>query len=156
MANLLSIKDIETAKSRIDSLINTTPIFSSSLLNHWLGHEIYFKAEGFQKIGAFKARGASNAIAWLQENQKNPQRIVANSSGNHAQAIAWAANSLGIPATIYMPEFSSKIKIQATRSYQAKVILCENRWEADEQVKRASQEAGTYWIPPYNHAQALL
>lgn len=155
MDKLSNLRDIEEAKSRIDSFIHTTPILSSSLLNKWLGHDIYFKAEGFQKIGAFKARGACNTISWLIENQQRPNRIIANSSGNHAQAIAWAAESLGIPSSIYMPEFSSKVKIQATQSYGAEVILCQTRTEADELVKNASMEDNTYWIPPFNHNKVI-
>ncbi|WP_242157128.1 serine/threonine dehydratase [Aestuariivivens sediminis] len=151
----LKIKDIIRAKSRIDGIISETPILSSSLLNEWLGHTIYFKAEGFQKIGAFKARGASNTIAWLKENQHNPKHIVANSSGNHAQAVAWASKRFNIPSTIYMPEYSSKIKIQATMGYGAKVILCKSRQEADSLVKQASKEKNTFWIPPYNHEQVI-
>lgn len=149
------IQQVILAKSRIQNHINHTPVLSSSLLNSWLGHEIYFKAECLQKIGAFKARGAANTIAWLIENDQKPDRIVANSSGNHAQAVAWAARSFGIPSTIYMPEFSSKIKIQATKSYGADVVLCKSRAEADECVKEASEIAGNYWIPPFNHKQII-
>jgi threonine dehydratase len=120
-----------------------------------LGHEIFFKTECFQKIGAFKARGACNAIAWLIENNNKPNHIVSNSSGNHAQAVAWAARQFGIPSTIYMPAKSSKIKIQATISYGAEVILCETRSLADEKVKEASKVKGNYWIHPFNHEQVI-
>ena len=156
MKTLLQLSDIETAYSRIGQYVNKTPIFSSSLLNKWLGHEIYFKAEGMQKIGAFKARGAYNTISWLVENDQKPEQIVANSSGNHAQAVAWASKMFDIPSTIYMPSFCSKVKIQATRSYDAEVVLCDTRMIADEKVKMASLEAGTYWVPPYNHDQVIL
>jgi len=152
---MLNIKDIEQAKNRIDNYIIKTPIVSSSLLNEWLGHEIFFKAECFQKIGAFKARGACNTISWLIENNIKPKHIVANSSGNHSQAVAWSAKQFGIPATIYMPDYSSEIKIQATRSYGTYVDLCETRDIADDKVKKASQEEGVYWIPPYNHEQVI-
>ncbi|WP_103867375.1 MULTISPECIES: serine/threonine dehydratase [Aquimarina] len=155
MNNLLQLSDIIAAKKRIGTLVNDTPIIGSSLLNKWLGHEIYFKAEGLQKIGAFKARGACNTIAWLIENNQKPKHIVANSSGNHAQAVAWAAKMFGIPTTIYMPSYSSKIKIQATSSYGAKVILCESRIIADQQVQQSAKEEGTYWIPPFNHEQVI-
>ncbi|MDO6818798.1 serine/threonine dehydratase [Zobellia sp. 1_MG-2023] len=150
-----TIEDIKNARKRIDNYVLQTPIFTSSLLNDWLGHEIYFKAECLQKIGAFKARGACNTIAWLVENNKRPKHIIANSSGNHSQAVAWAARQFNIPATIYMPVYASKIKIQATQSYGAKVALCENRNIADESVLSASKEEGTYWIPPYNHNQVI-
>lgn len=152
---MLNIKDIKKAKERINGYINETPVLSSSLLNEWIGHEIFFKAECLQKIGAFKARGACNTISWLIEDNNKPERVIANSSGNHAQAVAWAARQFNIPATIYMPAYSSKIKIQATKSYGAQVELCENRNVADESVKQASEEKGTYWIPPFNHNQVI-
>lgn len=153
--NFLSIEDISKANERVASLVYKTPIFTSSLLNQWMGHELYFKAECMQKIGAFKARGACNTVAWLLENNEIPKHIVANSSGNHAQAVAWAASRFGIPSTIFMPAYSSKVKIQATKSYGAEVILCETRAEVDEKVKLASEEEGTCWIPPFNHDQVI-
>lgn len=153
--NFLSIEDISKANERVASLVYKTPIFTSSLLNQWMGHELYFKAECMQKIGAFKARGACNTVAWLLENNEKPKHIVANSSGNHAQAVAWAASRFGIPSTIFMPAYSSKVKIQATKSYGAEVILCETRAEVDEKVKLASEEEGTCWIPPFNHDQVI-
>lgn len=152
---MLNLEDIRKAKERITNYVNETPVLSSSLLNEWIGHEIFFKAECLQKIGAFKARGACNTISWLIENNSKPKRVIANSSGNHAQAVAWAASRFNIPATIYMPAYSSKIKIQATKSYGAQIVLCENRNIADERVKQASEEKGIYWIPPFNHNQVI-
>ena len=153
--NYLTIEDILHAKNRIDQLVNKTPILTSSLLNRWLGHEIFFKAENFQKIGAYKARGACNTIAWLLENKIVPKHIVANSSGNHAQAVAYAASQFGIPSTIFMPAYSSKIKAQASAAYGANVVLCETRAITDEKVKHAAGQDGTYWIPPFNHDQVI-
>ncbi len=152
---MLTLKDIEKAKTRIDPFVNKTPILSSSLLNSWLGHEIFFKCENFQKIGAFKARGGVNTVAWLLENDQRPKHIVANSSGNHAQAVAFAAKQFDIPATVFMPEYSSKVKIQATESYGAKVILSKTRDITDKKVREAAEEKGTYWIPPFNHEQVI-
>ncbi len=151
----LLLKDIQAAKKRIDPYINTTPILSSSLLNTWLGHDIFFKCENFQKIGAFKARGGLNTVAWLMETGQKPRHIVANSSGNHAQAVAYAAQQFGIPATIFMPEYSSQVKIQATQSYGAKVVLSKTRDLTDQLVKEAAKEEGAYWIPPFNHGQVI-
>ena len=151
----LTLKDIDRAKNRIAPYINKTPMLSSSLLNQWLGHEIYFKCENFQKIGAFKARGGLNTLAWLLETDQKPERIVANSSGNHAQAVAYAAQQFGIPATIFMPEYSSQVKIQATKGYGAKVALSKTRDVSDALVREAAQEKGTYWIPPFNHDQVI-
>ncbi|MEM9000981.1 MAG: serine/threonine dehydratase [Bacteroidota bacterium] len=152
---MLTLNDIKNAHGRIVHYINHTPILSSSLLNQWLGHEIFFKAENFQKIGAFKARGGVNTVAWLVENHQKPKKIVANSSGNHAQAVAYAAKQFDVPATIFMPGYSSKVKIQATKSYGANVVLSANRDITDEKVKKAAQEKDTYWIPPYNHEQVI-
>ena len=108
------------------------------------------KAECLQKIGAFKARGGCNAVQVLQEKHANIKRVVANSSGNHAQAVAWAAQQFNLPATIYMPSFASKVKAQATRSYGAQVVLLDKRQEVDAAVESAAQEAGVFWIPPFN------
>ena len=151
----LTLKNIIAAKKRIDPYINETPILSSSLLNDWLGHDLFFKCENFQKIGAFKARGGLNTVAWLVETGQKPKKIVANSSGNHAQAVAYAAQQFGIPATIFMPEYSSQVKIQATKGYGAEVVLSKTRDVTDELVREASKEEGTYWIPPFNHDQVI-
>lgn len=152
---MLTVKDIIAAKKRIDPYINQTPILSSSLLNHWLGHDIFFKCENFQKIGAFKARGGLNTVAWLVETVQKPKKIVANSSGNHAQAVAYAAQQFDIPATIFMPEYSSQVKIRATKGYGAEVVLSKTRDITDKLVREASREKGTYWIPPFNHDQVI-
>lgn len=152
---MVSITDVKEAYQRIEKHIHKTPILTSSLLNQWFGHEIYFKAECFQKIGAFKIRGAVNTLSWLIENDQKPKQVVANSSGNHAQAVALAAKLFGIPCTIYMPQYSSQVKIQATRGYGATVQLTATRDEADDLVKKASQQDGVYWIPPYNHEQVI-
>lgn len=152
---MLTLQDIKDATRRIEPYINKTPILSSSLLNNWLGHDIYFKCENFQKIGAFKVRGGVSTVSWLLENGERPGHLVANSSGNHAQAVAFAAQQFNIPATIFMPEYSSKVKVQATRGYGAKVVLSETRDVTDEKVREAAQEPGTYWIPPYNHEQVI-
>jgi threonine dehydratase len=151
----ITIKDIKEAKYRIDRFVNKTPILYSNKLNEWFGHEIFFKAECFQKVGAFKSRGACNTVAWLIENNMKPNLIVSNSSGNHAQAVAWATSQFGVPAKIYMPENVSKVKAQATASYGANTIFCKNRSIVDEQTELASKEKGTYWIPPFNHPQVI-
>ncbi|WP_343485659.1 serine/threonine dehydratase [Allomuricauda sp. d1] len=152
---MLNLSDIKAAKTRIDPYINQTPILTSSLLNTWLGHDVFFKCENFQKIGAFKARGGLNTVAWLIENGQKPKHIVANSSGNHAQAVAYAGQQFGIKTTIFMPEYSSKVKIQATESYGAEVVLSKTRDLTDGLVKEAAKESGTYWIPPFNHEQVI-
>jgi len=151
----LTIQDIKAAKHRIAPYINKTPILFSSLLNEWLGHEVFFKCENFQKIGAFKARGGLNTVSWIRETGQKPKHIVANSSGNHAQAMAFAGQQFGVPTTIFMPEYSSQVKIQATKGYGAKVVLSKTRDLTDTLVSEAAQQKGTYWIPPFNHEQVI-
>ncbi|MEM9363969.1 MAG: serine/threonine dehydratase [Bacteroidota bacterium] len=151
----LVLKDIGRAKERIAPYTTNTPILTSSLLNDWLGHEVFFKCENFQKIGAFKARGGVNAVSWLLETGQKPKKLVANSSGNHAQAMAFAGKQFNIPTTIFMPEYSSQVKIQATRSYGAEVVLSKDRNITDKLVQEAAKEDGAYWIPPFNHEQVI-
>jgi threonine dehydratase len=150
-----AISEVYAAAQRIKPYVFETPIVTSTLLNQMLGHEIYFKAECLQRTGAFKARGACNAIARLVQTGQAPKKIVANSSGNHAQAVAWAASLFSIPATIYIPKTASAVKIQATKSYGAEVILCDTRQQADKWVEEASQETGCLWLPPYNHPDVI-
>ena len=147
--------DVAAAADRIAPLVRRTPIVTSSLLNRWLGHEFYFKAECLQQVGAFKARGASNAVARLCEGGPRPRRIVANSSGNHAQAVAWAAQRFGLPARIYMPAQVSPIKAAATREYGAEVVLCPDRAAVDAAVAEAAAEPGVVWIHPFNHPDVI-
>ena len=151
----LDIGSIESAKNRIDKYINRTPILKSETLNRFLGHSIFFKAEGFQKIGAFKIRGGLNTVAWLIERNIKPKHIVSNSSGNHAQAIALASKIFGVPSTIYMPQNASIIKARAAESYGAEIVFCKNRIVADKEVEEADKSKGTYWIPPFNHEQVI-
>ncbi len=148
---MIQLKDITEAHDRIKTYIHHTPLFHSDLLNQWLAHDIYFKTECLQKIGAFKARGAVNTVAWLKENNIRVDHIVAQSSGNHAQAVAWASKQFGIPATIFMPSYASKIKMQACRSYGAELKLFDTRDEVDARVKLAAEEEHTYWIHPFNN-----
>ncbi len=143
------------AYNRISPFINHTPLMRSSMLNEWLGHEITFKVECFQKAGAFKTRGALNTLLWLKENGELPEKIVGFSSGNHAQAMAWSARKLGIKATIFLPSFTSKIKQQATKSYGAEVVLTETRQLAEAGAKEMVEREGAYYLPPYDHDMVI-
>jgi threo-3-hydroxy-L-aspartate ammonia-lyase len=142
------------AAKRLESYLHRTPILSSKLLNNWLGHEIYFKAEALQKIGAFKARGALNTLLRLKEEDKLPQEIVSFSSGNHAQGVAFAAKTMGIKATVLMPEYASKLKQQATQSYGANLVLCKDRPETELRVKEFIDQ-GMYFIHPYKDPMVI-
>jgi len=123
-------QDIIDAYDRIKTFINKTPVMTSRTLNEKTGAEIFLKCENFQKVGAFKMRGAINAISQLSEEQKN-RGVITHSSGNHAQAVALSAKLLDIKATIIMPETSPEVKVRATRdTYGANVVFCENNIEA--------------------------
>lgn len=147
----LSFNDIVAASQRISPVVQKTPLLESSLLNKWLGQRILFKAECLQTTGAFKLRGATNFLLRLKEEDNLPQRVVANSSGNHAQAVAYAAHLAGIPATIYAAKTISKVKAAATQYYGASLRLFDTRTEADSAVADAAREPGTVWMPPFNH-----
>ncbi|KXI30302.1 serine/threonine dehydratase [Paraglaciecola hydrolytica] len=151
----VSLQDIQQAQQRIQPFINQTPILESTLLNEWLGHRILFKAECLQKIGAFKIRGALNMLLKAQEEGTLASHIVASSSGNHAQAVAYAAKLLGKKATIFSGQNISSVKAAATRFYGAELKLYPTRREADQQVKLAASEPDTLWVPPFNHADII-
>tara|TARA_R110002153_G_scaffold124543_13_gene271072 strand:+ start:20918 stop:21913 length:996 start_codon:yes stop_codon:yes gene_type:complete len=147
----VTFADVQTAEKRISSFINKTPVLESQLLNSWLGHKLFFKAECFQKTGAFKLRGALNMMLKAKEEGRLGSQVVANSSGNHAQAVAYAAKILGVKATIYSAQNVSKVKAAATQFYGATLDLSATRKEADEKVAEAANNEGVLWIPPFNH-----
>ena len=127
-----------------------TPLLSSTLQ----GHQVWFKIEALQRTGAFKARGALNTLLWHQEQGTLPQKVVAFSSGNHAQGVAMAARELSIPATIYLPSFVSKLKQDATRKHGAEVVLTANRKEAE--ARTAGEEAnGALLIHPFANEHVI-
>jgi len=136
-------------------MVQRTPIVQSTLLNTWLGHDIYFKVECLQTTGAFKLRGASNFIAKLAQNNSLPKHIVANSSGNHAQAVAYAAKHFNIPVTIYCTKSISTVKAAATAYYGATLAQFDDRPSADKAVELASKQPGVVWIPPFNHPDII-
>lgn len=146
-----SFSSVTEAYDRISANVKRTPLIESQLLNDWFGHRIIFKAECMQTTGAFKLRGALNFLAHLNETGSLPKRVVANSSGNHAQAVAYAASQYGIQAKVYASKTISPVKAAATKSYGAELKLFSTRQEADIAVANAAEEKGTVWIPPFNH-----
>lgn len=148
---MVTFADVKNAQEMIAPYIKRTPIVHSSLLNKWLGHEIFFKAECLQTTGAFKLRGATHFLAQLKKHNRLPKHIVANSSGNHAQAVAYAGALFNIPVTIYSANNISPIKAAATESYGAVLKRFDTRVMADEAVAIAGQQEDTVWIPPFNH-----
>ncbi|MFX1570534.1 MAG: threonine/serine dehydratase [Promethearchaeota archaeon] len=125
----MSFQGIEEAHNRIKNIVNKTPVMTSRTLNKLVKASIYFKCENFQRVGAFKFRGAYNALSLLSEN-KRKNGVITHSSGNHAQAVALAASLLGIEATVVMPKGAPINKINATKSYGAYIVFCENTLEA--------------------------
>jgi threonine dehydratase len=152
---MLSPQQIITAHQRIQPYIYATPLIQSPLLNQWLGHHIFFKVEGQQRSGSFKIRGALNALLTLREKQQLPSQVVTLSSGNHAQACALAGQLLGIKVTVFIPQGSSSVKIQATQSYGAQVEITATRAIAEQQVAHAVSQ-GAFFLPPYDHDDLIL
>lgn len=146
---------VEAAQKRLAHHVAHTPILRSHLLDRFLNAEIFFKYEGAQKVGAFKARGALNALLHLKEQKKMPLEVVAYSSGNHAQAVAWAARQMGIKATVVVPAGASKVKIAATKAYGAEVIIAKSRAEAEEIAADRANVAGSFLLPPYDHDDVI-
>jgi threonine dehydratase len=151
----VSYADVEAARARLRGVAHRTPVFTSRTADAATGAHLYFKCENLQRIGAFKFRGAYNALAQFSPEQRR-RGVVAFSSGNHAQAIALAARLLGIPATIVMPEDAPRMKIDATRGYGAEVIGYD-RYKDDREAigKRLAAERGLTLIPPFDHPHVI-
>lgn len=147
--------DVLDASNRIKEYVNKTPVLTSRMLNDRLGAQIYFKGENFQRVGAFKFRGAMNAVSKLSD-EKRSKGVIAFSSGNHAQAIALSAKLLNVPATIVMPEDAPALKVAATAGYGAHIIRYNRYTEDREQIGRQlAAEHGFALIPPYDHPDVI-
>ncbi|MEP2773121.1 MAG: threonine/serine dehydratase [Fulvivirga sp.] len=145
-----TLQDFKAAHERIKPYIHNTPVLSSQQLNTLTGCEVYFKCENLQKVGAFKARGGFNALLSLSEDERK-KGVTAHSSGNHAQAVALAAKTLGVKAYIVMPSTAPKVKKDAVIGYGAEVIECEPTLEAREStVDQIINEKGAVLIHPFN------
>lgn len=145
-----TLEDIRTTHKAIQHMIHRTPVLTCQSLNQITGAELYFKCENFQKIGAFKMRGASSAALRLTEAEK-AKGLATHSSGNHAQAVALSAKLLGIPSYIVMPDVSPGIKVAATKGYGAEVTFCENSQTArEETLQKVVDRTGATFIHPYD------
>ncbi|HEP0585386.1 TPA: threo-3-hydroxy-L-aspartate ammonia-lyase [Klebsiella aerogenes] len=148
-------RDVAAAAQRIADYANRTPVMTSRTLDERYSAQLFLKCENFQRMGAFKFRGAMNALQQFSPAQKRAG-VVAFSSGNHAQAIALAAKLLGIPATIVMPHDAPAAKVAATRGYGGKVVFYDRYTEDREQIGRdLSQQHGFTLIPPYDHPHVI-
>jgi threonine dehydratase len=148
--------DIEAAAQRLEGVAHRTPVATSRQFDELAGCQAYFKCENLQRMGAFKFRGAYNALSKLQGEQRR-NGVVAFSSGNHAQAVALAGKLLGIPSTIVMPADAPGVKVAATRGYGAEVVLYDRtRGEGREELaQRVAREKGATLIPPFDHADVI-
>jgi threo-3-hydroxy-L-aspartate ammonia-lyase len=150
-----SFEDIVAASRRIAGHAHRTPVLRSRTADERVGAEVFFKCENFQRVGAFKFRGAFNALAQFDEAQRRAG-VVAFSSGNHAQAIALAARLLGVPATIVMPRDAPALKLTATRGYGAEVVLYDRYTEDREAIgRKLAEERGLTLIPPFDHPHVI-
>ncbi|MFC5473945.1 threo-3-hydroxy-L-aspartate ammonia-lyase [Paraherbaspirillum soli] len=151
----ISFDDIIRAHERIAGVAHRTPVLTSTTANDRTGAQIFFKCENFQRAGAFKFRGAYNAISQFTPEQR-AHGVVTFSSGNHAQGIALSARLLGVKAVIVMPTDAPAIKVAATRGYGAEVILYDRYTEDREAIGRSlSEERGLTLIPPYDHPHVM-
>ncbi len=152
---LPSLNDIRDAHSRIESMINHTPVFTSRSINRLTGSTLYFKCENFQRSGAFKFRGACNALSQLSA-EKSVRIVATHSSGNHAGALALAAQQNNLKCIVVMPSNSPKIKIDAVHDYGAKIVFCAPTLQAREtELERVQEQTGAYLIHPYNNFDVI-
>lgn len=147
----VTFNHIQEALGRIKPYVIKTQVVSNAAINKIIEGELFFKCENLQKIGAFKARGAVNAVLQLSEAEKE-KGVATHSSGNHAQALAYAAKTFGCKAYIVMPSTSSKVKIEGVKKLGAEIFFCEPTQHARETtLQQIVEKTGAYFIPPYNH-----
>ena len=153
---MVNYTDILAANDRIKGLVNKTPVMTSRTLDNMLNAEIFLKCENFQRVGAFKMRGALNAISLLSDDQKS-KGVITHSSGNHAQAVALAAKLSGIKATIVMPKTSPQVKVNATRdTYGAHVVMCEPTLDSRHKTtEELIEKQGYTLIHPYDNDNVI-
>ena len=152
----MQISDLIDCHKRIAPYIHRTPVLTSRILNKLSGVDLYFKCENFQRIGAFKMRGATNAILQLSQEQKR-KGVVTHSSGNFAQALALAAQNLDIKAYIIMPSNASQVKKNAVKGYGGEIIECEPTLIAREtSAKLIEDKKGATFIHPYDNTEVII
>ncbi|GAA1320539.1 threo-3-hydroxy-L-aspartate ammonia-lyase [Pseudonocardia xinjiangensis] len=147
--------DVQAAAERIRGQAHRTPVLTSRRVDGEVGASVFFKCENFQRMGAFKFRGAFNALSRFDEAQRRAG-VITYSSGNHAQAVALSARILGMPATIVMPHDAPASKVAATRGYGASIVVYDRYTEDREELGRAlAAEHGMTLVPPYDHPDVI-
>ena len=148
-------EDVASAAERLAGHAHRTPVMTSRTVDARTGARVFFKCENLQRIGAFKFRGAYNAVSRLSVEEKK-RGVLAYSSGNHAQAVALAGRELGVRVVIVMPQDAPAVKIEATRGYGAEVVLYDKNKEIREEVaERTARERGLAMIPPFDHPHVI-
>lgn len=151
----VTFADVASAAEVLAGVAHRTPVLTSRTVDARTGAEVFFKAENFQRTGAFKFRGAYNALSRLPASQRS-RGVLTYSSGNHAQAVALAGRLLGIPATIIMPSDAPPVKLRATRGYGAEVITYDRTQTTREDLaRRIAEERTLTLIPPYDHPHVV-
>ena len=146
---------IRAAEARIAPHVRRTPVLTSGTLDARFGGRLFFKCENFQKVGAFKFRGAANAVFSLSDSEA-ARGVATHSSGNHAQALALAARLRGIPAHIVMPDNSPAVKVEAVRGYGGRVVFCEPTQAAREKtLAGVVEETGACFVHPYDDPRVI-
>lgn len=153
---MITIQDIDAAAKRLNSVIHNVPLESTTTFSSMTGAEVYLKCENQQKTGSFKVRGAYNKIMKLHETTDSLTSVIASSAGNHAQGVAFAASSIGIPATICMPRSTPIAKVSATQGYGANVVLSGSCYD-DAYAKAMSivEETGATFIHPFDDEDVI-
>ena len=150
-----ALSDIQTAHSRIRPYVHRTPVLSSKQINAIYSAEIFLKCENFQKVGAFKFRGATNAVLQLTGGEKK-NGVVTHSSGNHAAALALAASNAGAKAFIVMPENAPAVKKNAVAGYGAEITFCKPTLQArEETTSMVMEKTGAVLIHPYENYNVI-
>jgi threonine dehydratase len=154
-ANALSFADVERAARQLAGVAHRTPIVTSRLVDERTGAHVFFKCENLQRAGAFKFRGAYNALSRLTADQRT-RGVVAFSSGNHAQAVALAGRLLEVPGVIVMPSDASAVKRRAVDAYGAEVVVYDREREDREAIgRRLADERGLTLVPPFDHPDVI-
>jgi len=153
MAAIPTFGDVEEAAARIAPYVHQTPVFRSSTLDARAGASLFCKAENLQKVGAFKARGATNAVLSLSVEDRNGG-VATHSSGNHGQAVAYAASIVDIPATVVMPDHAPSVKVDAVRGYGATVVMCPHA-EREATLAEVVATSGATVVHPFDDPRVI-
>jgi threonine dehydratase len=152
---MVTFEDVKSALERVSGVVVKTPVMTSTTIDRMTNAKVYFKCENFQRVGAFKFRGAYNSISQLTDEERK-NGVITHSSGNHAQAVALASSILGIHATIVMPTSAPRVKKEATRGYGAEIVFCEPTLESrTKTTNELIEKHGFTLIHPFDNSRVI-